>query len=283
MLTAEQQADYERDGFLVIEDFVDEPTRKALIEQANSLVEAFDPVAEGVASIFSTTDQVNQADQYFLDSGDKVSFFYEEEAFDENGQLRQAKELSINKIGHSLHDLDPVFTPFSHSARLGEVARDVGMVDPVVLQSMYIFKQPNIGGEVVCHTDHTFLWTDPVSVTGFWFALEDATTENGCLFALPGGHRLPAKKRYRRTPEGGTDFEVFDETEYPLDGIVPLEAPAGTLVVLHGLLPHLSGPNRSPKSRHAYTLHAIERGAEYPKDNWLQLPPGREPWGFDSP
>lgn len=278
MLSDDQTRDYERDGFLVLEDFVDADTRGRLIGRANELVEAFDPVAEGVASVFSTTEQTRTSDRYFLDSGDRVSFFFEEEAFDSRGELRQAKELSINKIGHALHDLDPVFEPFSHSARLGEVARDIGMVDPVVLQSMYIFKQPNIGGEVVCHTDHTFLWTEPLSVTGFWFALEDATTENGCLYALPGAHRLPARKRFVRTGEDSTDFEVFDAEDYPLDGIVPLEVPAGTLVVLHGLLPHLSGPNRSPRSRHAYTLHAIERGAEYPADNWLQRagsPPAR--------
>lgn len=271
MISESQRADYERDGFLVIEDFVDPGTCRRLIDHANELVEDFDPVAEGVASIFSTTQQsLVSADEYFLDSGSKVSFFFEEEAFDAEGRLRQAKALSINKLGHAMHDLDPVFAEFSHSPALGEVARGIGMVDPRLLQSMYIFKQPNIGGEVTCHTDHTFLWTDPLSVTGFWFALEDATTENGCLYALPGGHALPAKQRFRRAPGGGTDFEVFDDADYPLDGVVPIEAEAGTLVVLHGLLPHLSGPNRSPRSRHAYTLHAIEAGAAYPADNWLQ-------------
>ena len=42
------------------------------------------------------------------------------------------------------------------------------------------------------------------------------------------------------------------------------------LVVLHGLLPHYSAPNRSDRSRHAYAIHAIEAAAEYPADNWLQ-------------
>jgi phytanoyl-CoA hydroxylase len=178
--------------------------------------------------------------------------------------------LSINKIGHAQHDLDDEFRRFSYDPRLAEIADDIGLVDAHALQSMYIFKQPHIGGEVGCHQDATFLYTDPISVNGFWFAIEDATVENGCLWAAPGGHRLPPRKRFVRTADGGTSFEVFDPEDYPLDGIVPLEVPAGTLVVLHGLLPHLSGPNRSARSRHAYTLHAIERGAAYPADNWLQ-------------
>jgi phytanoyl-CoA hydroxylase len=44
----------------------------------------------------------------------------------------------------------------------------------------------------------------------------------------------------------------------------------GTLIVLHGLLPHLSRENRSPKSRRAYTLHVIDGSSDYPEVNWLQ-------------
>ena len=74
--------------------------------------------------------------------------------------------------------------------------------------------------------------------------------------------------------------EMFDETPYPTEGLVPLEAPKGTLVLIHGLLPHYSGPNRSERSRHAYTIHAIERQARYPADNWLQRSPDLPLTGF---
>jgi phytanoyl-CoA hydroxylase len=136
---------------------------------------------------------------------------------------------------------------------------------------MYIFKQPHIGGEVNCHTDHTFLWTEPRSCVGFWFAIDDATTENGCMWALPGGQRIAVKSRFHRVGDGSrTEMTVFDSEPYPTDGLVPLEAPRGTLILLDGLLPHLSGPNRSDKPRHAYTLHVVEGTAAYPDDNWLQ-------------
>jgi phytanoyl-CoA hydroxylase len=270
-LFPEQLAQYERDGFLVLEDFIAADACDRLRQRARELVAAFDP--SEVRSIFSTHEQTRTSDDYFLSSGDKIRFFFEEEAFDEQGGLRQTKEHSINKIGHALHDLDEIFNRFSRTPDLAALASDLGYARPLLIQSMYIFKQPNIGGFVTCHQDATFLYTEPLSVTGLWFALEDATVENGCLWAIPGGHRLGLKKRFVRATEGGTRFEVMDESAWPLDRLVPLEVKKGSLIILHGLLPHMSRTNRSPKSRHAYTLHLIESSCDYPANNWLQRSP----------
>jgi phytanoyl-CoA hydroxylase len=267
-LSPEQIATYDRDGFLVLENFVDESACDNLRARAEELVRDFDPA--GVVSIFSTHEQTRTSDDYFLESGDKIRFFFEENAFLPDGTLRQGKEQSINKIGHALHDLDPVFDAFSRTAGIKQLVSDLGITEPLLLQSMYIFKQPRIGGEVTCHQDATFLFTEPLRMVGLWFALEDATIENGCLWAIPGGHRLGLKSRFVRAESGGTRFEVFDDTPWPEEKLQPLEVKKGTLIVLHGLLPHLSRENRSSKSRRAYTLHIIDASSDYPKDNWLQ-------------
>lgn len=277
-LTSHQLASYLCDGFLVIEDFAAREDCEQLKQRAEQLVAEFDP--QGVISIFSTKDQSRASDEHFLESGDKIRFFFEEDAFAPDGGLRQSKEHSINKIGHALHDLDPVFDGFSRRAELAAIAADLGYKQPLLLQSMYIFKQPNIGGEVTCHQDATFLFTEPMTVTGFWFALEDATQQNGCLWVIPGGHKHGLKKRFSRAEGGGTKFEVLDDAPWPDDLLVPLEVPAGTLVILHGLLPHMSYANRSPKSRHAYTLHLVDGGAAYPADNWLRRNAEMPPRGF---
>jgi phytanoyl-CoA hydroxylase len=278
-LSRAQLARYERDGFLLVEDFKTAEDCAALRARAAELVREFDPA--GVRSIFSTREQTRTSDDYFLESGDRISFFFEEEAFLPDGQLRRSKERSLNKIGHALHDLDPVFAGFSRARELARLTADLGFKRPLLVQSMYIFKQPHIGGEVTCHQDATFLYTEPPSVVGLWCALEDATVENGCLWAIPGGHKQGLKKRFVRAKGGGTRFEILDQNPWPLEKLVPLEAPAGALIILDGLLPHMSYPNRSEKSRHAYTLHVIEGDSVYGPENWLQRAPCLPLRGFD--
>ncbi len=268
MLTQDQKARYETDGYLVLDAFKSPAEIAGLRARADEIVEAFDP--SEAMSVFSTTDQARHTDAYFLESGDKTRCFFEEEAFAPDGRLRQAKALSINKIGHAMHDLDPVFEAFSRDPRLGELAGDLGLAEPAIWQSMYIFKQPGIGGEVRWHQDASFFVTEPSTVTTFWFALEDANRGNGCLWVEPGGHRSPLRERFV-LEDDTTRMDRLDAMPWPTDATaIPVEVAAGALVVFHGRLPHYSAPNRSPVSRHAYTLHVTDARAAYSPRNWLQ-------------
>lgn len=269
---------FDRDGYLVLPEFKNRAELDGLRARAAELVQAFDPASN--RTVFTTREQDRQVDHYFLGSAHTIRCFFEEEAFDEQGQLKQDKSLSINKIGHALHDLDPVFDRFSHGAALAEAAQQAGLQQPQIRQSMVIFKQPGIGGEVRWHQDASFFDTTPISVTTFWFALEDAHIGNGCLWVQPGGHRGPMRERFVRTGDRAA-IEPLDDTPWPDDQSArPLEVSAGTLVVFHGLLPHYSAPNRSAHSRHAYTLHATDARAVYASSNWLQAPETRPLRGF---
>jgi phytanoyl-CoA hydroxylase len=264
--------DYARDGFLVVPDFLSSWTCAGLIERAVQITAEQAP--SGPRSVFSTAEQARRSDEWFLESGDRVRCFFEEEALAADGSLQVEPGRAINKIGHALHDLEPVFSAVSYDPRMRAVAAAVGMRDPLAIQSMAIFKQPGIGGEVGCHQDATFLYTEPLSVTGFWIALEDATLDNGCLWVMPGGHLDPLRRRFQRKVGGGTEFTTLDARPLPRPGeLSALPVAAGTLVVLHGLLPHFSGANRSPRRRLAYALHCIEAAAEYPASNWLRRGP----------
>lgn len=263
--------DFAKNGLAIFPDAVSEQMLRTIRRRTTELVDDFDPA--GIKTVFSAGDQGHARDDYFLSSGDKTRFFFEDGVLSNDGDLLVDKHQALNKIGHAMHDLDPVFSRFCRSAPFADAAAAVGMSDPLLLQSMVIFKNPEIGGEVTPHTDHTFLWTEPQSAIGFWLAIDEATEENGCLWALPGGHTIPVKSRLSRTPAGdSTEMVVFDDTPYPENGWVPLPAKPGTLIALHGTLPHRSAPNVSAKSRLAFTLHCIESAATYPAENWLQRP-----------
>jgi phytanoyl-CoA hydroxylase len=281
MLDADQLARWQSDGCLVLPGFKAAAALAALRERSRAIVEVFEPGAE--LAVFSSRDRRRVADAALLASADQVHCFFEEEAFDAQGRLVVPKAQAINKIGHALHDRDPVFNRFSRDPRLAELARELGLAQPLLMQSMLIFKQPRIGGEVLWHQDASFLATEPQSVIGFWFALEDATLDNGCLWVAPGGHRGPLRERFGRRDDGSLAMDKLDATPWPAgDAARPLEVSAGTLVVFDGLLPHASAPNRSALSRMAYTMHAVDGRAAWSPLNWLQRTTDFPARGFDA-
>jgi phytanoyl-CoA hydroxylase len=272
------KAKFEKEGYLVMNDFYSAKQCDTLINRAKEISKQYSS-KEGV-SVFQTHEQSKTTDDYFLASGNNISFFFEKDAFDKNGNLIHGVENSFNKIGHALHDLDDTFNEFSRSAKLKDLSTEIGFGDHHLIQSMFIFKHAKIGGVVDVHQDSTFLYTEPDSCIGYWFALEDATIDNGCLWAKPGGHKTTLRSRFKRKPEGGTEMEILDYAPFSLEGMIPLEVKKGTCIVLHGLLPHYSLPNTSGKSRPAYSIHTIDPQSFYPKDNWLQREEGLGVKGF---
>ena len=270
--SATQLEQLQDQGFLVLPQLVPAAALASIREAALEIVDGFDLDAH--RSVFSTKDRDRGRDEAFFASAQTVHCFLEEEALDPEGQVVVPPRLAINKIGHAMHDLVPAFTEFCRQPVFGQLLREVGYQAPALWQTMYIFKQPRIGGEVRWHQDASYLITEPAGVMGVWVALEDATIDNGCLWVQPGGHRSPLRERYE------VDWDQRQGVLHPLDDApwpsagqgLALEVPAGSVVVFHDHLPHSSQPNRSGRSRHAFTMHVAERGAAWAPHNWLQRP-----------
>ena len=304
-LTPDQVGRFQTDGYLIIPEYLDKETCTSLLATINDLL-ANIPLASHPLTKFTTGDSTTSqhvGDEYFLASGDKVRYFFEEAAFSPTGTLLNPAEKSINKIGHALHTQVPTFASISHTGPMGglnaRIAQQLGFKDPRLLQSMVICKQPEIGGAVPPHQDSTFLYTRRPSAVGFWIALEDARKENGCLSFARGSHRrvgvsrrfvrkikpggqvegtefidVPKENEDARWPRGITREEVVDETceeDYELG-----EVEAGSLVLIHGNLLHKSESNLSQKGRMIYTFHVIDGVEDFDEMNWLQIPGGPE-------
>ena len=120
--------------------------------------------------------------------------------------------------------------------RVVEVLTVIIGPDVKAMQSMLFVKAEGKPGQA-WHQDEYFIPTRDRSLTAAWIALDDATTENGCLWVLPGSHR-----RGVIYPEREIDDARFDCTTEAYH--------------FHGYLLHRSLPNRAPRSlRRAVANH----------------------------
>ncbi|KAA3465970.1 phytanoyl-CoA dioxygenase [Gossypium australe] len=323
-LTPQQRQAFDSQGFLVIESFASPAEIEAMRKRMDGMLQAFDPTT--TASIFSTKNQVKLTSEYFYESAEKISFFFEdcqlyvvkfdsflllhlfffvlfvvlaEKAFDDNGNLKQPKELSINKVGHALHEIDPVFKEFSCSEKVSSLLFSLGYKKPVIIQSMYIFKSVRIlrdlaiaallltcSGMKFSIKIRNFYVSEVLFAGYVVFAgavcshgIGGEVTphqDNSFLYTEPKTCTDGLVRRFIR----GDDGVYFDRPSpsYDQKGFVPIEVKAGSLVVIHGDLIHQSFENQSSNSRHAYSLHAVDTdGCKWAEDNWIRRKVKPEP------
>lgn len=197
---------FNRNGFVHIPGFASKSEALAMKKQMTDLAAAWDPASN--TSVFRTDEGQTKAqgsDDYFLSSASRVHFFAEKDATNEDGSLKAEfagnKLAALNKAGHAMHIIPGAFRNYTTSKKVKDLVRELGWKDPVVPQSMYIFKQAKVGGEVTSHQDSTFLFTEPrQTCLGLWLALDDSTLENGCLWVRPESHKETVRRKFVRNP-----------------------------------------------------------------------------------
>ncbi len=138
----------------------------------------------------------------------------------------------------------PVFQDLCHDL-IGDDAR--------LYWEQAVYKHHERPGTFPWHQDNGYTYIEPQSYLTCWVALTDATRENGCPWVVPGLHH-----------RGTLAHELLDAGWSCLDDAiegVPVEAPAGSIVVFTSLTPHRTGPNRTAAVRKAYIVQFAPDGA----------------------
>lgn len=263
---------YRENGYAVITKHANVTDVEGLRHAAMEIIKDFHDTSTE-ATCFSSQNTTGRLSHNtrFLESASKISCFLEEQQETVNNY---GVPTAVNKIGHAMHDLNPIFSKFSRAPTVKRVAAAIGMEGAALVQSMYIVKGARVGGVVVPHRDATFL--APISCKsddclGLWWALQPATLQNGCLWVVPRSHNDERKiRRFVRkgnslTFEGEPEVDYYDESAF-----VPLPVDVGDLIVLHGAVVHKSSHNYSDFSRHAYSIHLVKDRLS--DDCWLQRP-----------
>ncbi|KAK6055162.1 hypothetical protein COOONC_07334 [Cooperia oncophora] len=132
--------DFEENGFAVIENVFTDSELTEMKDEIDRVITAID-LKEHPKSVFSTLDEdKHAADDYFLNSSDKIRVFFEEGALDKEGNLLTEKHKAFNKIGHGLHLKNPVFKRMSFHPKIKQLVKEIHYEEPKIVQSMYIFK-----------------------------------------------------------------------------------------------------------------------------------------------
>lgn len=135
---------------------------------------------------------------------------------------------------------------------LGPVRDLLDVENPELFTEKLNLKRPRLGGANPLHQDYPY-WVgvaeDATEIVTAMLFLDAATRDNGCLQVVAGSHLNGAW-------QGRTDGDRFaanevDRSAYPDVTTVPLEVPAGSIVLFGPFLVHQSAPNTSTRERRA--------------------------------
>lgn len=234
-ITAEQIESYQTNGFIVIEDFLSpeelEHWRKVTME---SVTERGGQKMPGKSTMIGEDDGINEDADYF----GKV--------FDQLLNLWQTNE-----------GMKELMT----DERIGEMATKLSGADGIrIWHDQALFKRP-WANPTAWHLDTPFWSFSDRRALSIWIALDDATLENGCLYFIPGSHKVTSFKTSSIGKNMDGIFQVYPEFAKTQPFVAKMKA--GSCSFHNGLTIHGAGANMTPGFRRAMTCAYMPEGSTF--------------------
>ena len=231
-LTPAQIDDYRRDGCLILREFLTENELETLTAAITRCVEEMG--AWKLSGEVGRTDRWKQGNEYY----DRVF---------------------IQRI--NLWKIDETVKSFFLDPALGEMLCRLEGIDGIrIWHDQTLQKQPWANPTAWHSDDPKWSFHTPHAIS-IWIALDDATIQNGCMYYVPGSHKLGSYENLAIREDTGAYFEVFPQFK----GVQPIvgEMKAGDAGIHNGLTAHGAGPNMTPGWRRAMTCAYMPAGATF--------------------
>jgi ectoine hydroxylase-related dioxygenase (phytanoyl-CoA dioxygenase family) len=225
-LTDEAFAQYQEQGYVVVEDVVNEDER------------------ETVKSRLREYTHGDREPETFVAQNEPAVERGAVEVHDPGNAVRKME-------GLGMVEEDEVFRDVAHHDRIVDVAGDLLGPNLKLLRSAAMLKPPEIGSEKSFHQDAPYYPIRPLDHCTVWIALDEATPENGCMNVVPGGHKDGLLDH--ETREYATDIVVSDDT-YDTDDAVEVPMEPGSALFSHCLVPHYTAENTTSDWRRALIM-----------------------------
>lgn len=159
---------------------------------------------------------------------------------------------------------------FLEIARTPEIIEMVGQIlgpDFALWNSSLFAKPASDGKRTPWHQDGQYWPIRPLATCTVWIALDDSTTENGCLRVIPRSHHGQRLRAHRKldTDDATLNQELL-ESEYDLSQAADLVLKAGQMSLHDVYLLHGSEPNFSPRPRRGMTLRFMPTTSYFDRD-----------------
>jgi phytanoyl-CoA hydroxylase len=233
-LTAEQKRCFEDNGYLAVPDAVPAARVAAMRQRIEELCERWD-----------------------TEDARRIGMQQETEVAGAVATVQTAQ--TIRKFS-SLVPQEPVFMTHAGDSDLLEMVADLIGTPISLYADQALLKPPFVGSEKLLHQDNAYFRVVPdEAVITCWCALDDATVENGCMYYVPGSHRLGIveHKGIRGTPH-------LVPTEHTTEHAVSVPIEAGGIIFHHSCTLHYSPANNTPRWRRAFVCHFVRSDAQMP-------------------